>query len=718
MYTQNFRTMKIRTSALLLTIILTEGVIFSQQQPYTVTKSAFSTDMYDEFAPAFYRNGLVFCTDRGQAVSSQGQAVVKMFYADTAANNSKSKPFSKDLKSKLNDGPVTFNRTEDTVYFSRNLVVDGNLKLLSTYRNKLGLFYAVTEGKGWGRIREMRFNTEWFNITMPCLSHDGKRLYFASDKPDGIGGLDLYYSNWKNGYWEDPVNLGPEVNTEGNETYPFINETGELFFSSDGRSGLGGKDIYVTKQKGNGWFAPVMLAAPMNSEYDDFGIVTSATMNEGYFSSDRAGRSVDIYKFTSNMLQIWFSEPQKENRYCFAISDTGLIVVDTLNLRYVWDFGDNTKTYGTKVQHCFPGPGNYRITLDIVDRRTGSSYFRKQAYDIEIIDYDQPYITSPEYAVTGNVVEFDGMKSYCPGYTITGFFWDLGDGTQKTGASARHTYTRSGEYTVRLGLTLRSPATGVVLKRAVTKMIRVFGTAQEMDSFIAARQATGQDVMDLRQFENVNIKSQYSAEEDYIKEAVFQVEILSSKTKMELSNPIFRSVPAKYTVREVHYPETGTYSYVVDQQMSLMAAWPAYAEMLAYGFKGAVVRLFILDDPAERELNVLKKNYGVMTDTYFDANNRLVTNAYLMLDQVVMLMNKYPGIKLEIGVHTDNQGVAGTLERLSQTRAQVIVNYLINRGVSASRLTAKGYGGTRPVAPNTGWLERRQNRRVEFLVIK
>jgi len=710
--------MKIRTFLLILAVIFTEGAILSQTPPYTVTKSAFSTDIYDEFAPVYYRNGIVFCTDRGQAVNSQGQAVVKMFYADTAANNSKSRLFSKDLKSKLNDGPASFNRTADTVYFSRNLVVEGNFKLLSTYRNKLGLFYAVPEAKGWGKVREIRFNTEWFNITMPCLTHDGKRLYFASDKPDGIGGLDIYYSNWKNGYWEDPVNLGPEVNTLGNETYPFINETGELFFTSDGRGGPGGKDIYVTKQKGIGWFEPVALAAPMNSEYDDFGIVTSPTMNEGYFSSDRSGRSVDIYKFTSNMLQIWFSEPQKENIYCFSISDTGVIEVDTLRLQYIWDFGDNTKMYGTKVQHCFAGPGKYSIALDINDRRTGSSYFRKQTYDIEIIDFDQPYITSPVYAVTGSTVEFDGMKSYCPGYAVTGYYWDLGDGTQKSGASARHTYTRSGEYTVRLGLMLRSTSTGDVLKRAVTKKIRVFGTGQEMDSFLAARQASGPEVLDLRQFENVRISSSFSAEEDYKKEAVFQVEILSSKTKMELTNPIFRSVPSKYSIREIHYPEQGTYSYVVDQQMSLMAAFPAYTEMLGSGFNGTTVRLSVLNDPAERELNVLKKNYGVMTDTYFDSRNRLVTNAYLMLDQVVMLMNKYPGIKLEIGVHTDNQGVAGTLLTLSQTRAQVIVNYLINRGISGSRLTAKGYGGTRPVAPNTGWLERRQNRRVEFIVIK
>lgn len=710
--------MKKRIFALILAICSAGSTLSAQQQPFTITKSAFSTDAYDEFAPVFYRGGLVFCTDRGQAVSSQGQSVIKLFYVDTLAGNVKSKPFSKDLKSKLNDGPVSFNRTFDTIYFSRNLVVEGNLKLLSTFRNKLGLFYAVAEEKGWEKVRELRFNTEWFNITMPSLSHDGKRLYFASDKPDGIGGLDIYYSNWRNGYWEDPVNLGPVVNTEGNETYPFINETGELFFASDGHNGLGGKDIYVTRQRGTEWFAPVRLASPLNTEFDDFGIVTNPTMNEGYISSDRGGRSVDIYRFKSVIPQIWFAEPQKENLYCFSVSDTGNIQIDTVRLEYVWDFGDNTRVSGNAAEHCFPGPGKYNIALDINDRKTGSSFFRKQTYDIEIVDYDQPYITSPGYAVTGETVEFDGMKSYVPGYTVTGFFWDMGDGTQKSGATTSHKYSKTGEYSVRLGLTLRDPASGNILTRAVTKKIRVFDTQQEMESILAARPAPEKLVVDLRQFENLKINGQYSSEEEYLKEAVFQVEILSSKTKMELSNAIFRSVPSKYAVREIHYPETETYSYIIDQEMSLMAAYPAYSEMIARGFKGANVRLFILSDPAERELNILKKNYGVMTDTYFDPNNRLVTNAYLMLDQVVMLMNKYPGIKLEIGVHTDNQGVAGTLERLSQTRAQVIVNYLINRGISSSRLTPKGYGGSRPVAPNTDWLERRQNRRVEFIVIK
>jgi len=709
--------MKIRTSVSILVLYLVQIAALGQQSPYNITKTSFSTDNFDEFSPVFYMNGLVFCSDRGQAVNSQGQAVVKMFYADTAFANKKMKLFSKDLKSKLNDGPASFNRAGDTVYFSRNLVVDGNLRMLSTYRNKLGIFYAVFDGKEWGRVRELRFNTEWFNITMPCLAHDGKRLYFASDKPDGIGGLDIYYSNWRNGYWEDPVNLGPDVNTEGNETYPFITETGELFFASDGRAGLGGKDIFVTKQKTGGWHTPVRLAAPVNSEYDDFGIVTTADVKEGYFSSAR-DKSVDIFHFTSDMPQVWFAEAQKENLYCFSVSDTGSIMVDTLLMRYVWDFGDNTSMTGARVNHCFPGPGRYSISLDIIDRTSGTPFFRKQTYDIEIDDYEQPYITGPSYAVVGERVGFDGMKSNCPGYVITGYFWDYGDGTQKTGAGPSHTYSRSGEYDVRLGLTLRSESTGDVLKRAVTRRIRVFGSQAELDSWLAVRPVRAAEQVDLRNFENVLIRSQYSAEGEFHREAVFQVEVLSSATKMELTNPIFRSIPSKYTVREVHYPEAGRYSYIIDQQMSLMATYPAYSEMMALGFRSTTVRLYVLTDPAERELNVLKRNYGVMTDTYFDARNRLVTNAYLMLDQVVMLMNKYPSLQLEIGVHTDNQGISGTLERLSMTRAQTIVNYLVNRGISANRLTAKGYGGSRPVASNSDWLDRRLNRRVEFTIFK
>jgi len=708
--------MNLKATIFLFAGILLTSTLTAQQQPYTIAKTPFSTDLYDEFAPVFYKSGLVFCTDRGQAVNSQGHRVIKMFYADTLVKPGSARLFSKYLTTKLNDGPATFDRNCDTIYFSRNLVVEGNFKLLSTYRNKLGLFYAFPEEKGWSKARELRFNTEWFNVTMPCLSHDGKRLYFASDKPDGYGGMDIYYSNWKNGYWEDPINLGPLVNTKGNETYPFINETGELFFSSDGLEGMGGKDIYVTKQRGSEWFPPVRLQAPLNSEYDDFGIVTNAIMDAGYFSSNR-GKTIDIYRFRSELMQVWFSEPQKVNRYCFTFSDSTAIQVDTFRLRYVWDFGDNTKMFGSKAQHCLPGPGTYNVSLNIIDRRTGTPLFRKIAYDLEIVDYEQPFVTSPDMAIVGERVVFDGLESYCPGYDITGYFWDFGDGNQMVGERVNNTYAKEGEYDVRLGLTLKSQQTGDAVKRSVTKRIRIFRSEQEKKEYIAGNPPSMPAPVDITQFENVRIKSQYSAEEDFRKDAVFRVELMSSPNRTPLNSSFFRNVPATYSVKERFDDKTGLYSYFVDEQMTLMAAYPAYFEMVLAGYNDVLVRLCVLTDPAERELLVLKRNYGVLTDTYFDANNRLVTNAYLMLDQVVMLMNKYPGLKLEIGVHTDNQGSAASLMSVSQARALVIVNYLINRGISGNRLTPKGYGSTKPISSNATWLERRLNRRVDFSII-
>ena len=88
-----------------------------------------------------------------------------------------------------------------------------------------------------------------------------------------------------------------------------------------------------------------------------------------------------------------------------------------------------------------------------------------------------------------------------------------------------------------------------------------------------------------------------------------------------------------------------------------------------------------------------------------------------MLDQIVMLMNRNPALRLEIGVHTDNTGSAATNLRLSQTRAQVMVNYLINRGIEGKRLAAKGYGGAKPITHNTSESGRKMNRRIELNVI-
>ena len=201
-----------------------------QIETYTVTLSKFSSRKYDEFSPVYYKNGIVFCTNRSPNLflnysSSQNKRQFKIYYIDTTrkVNSRRARLFSKNLKTKLNDGPVTFNSRGDTIYYSRNLDLTNKLSKISSPRNKLGIFSAVLVDGKWTKIREFRYNNEMYNITSPCLSPDGKRLFFASDKPGGFGGSDLYYCKWQDSYWGEPVNLGPVINTTGNESYPFIN---------------------------------------------------------------------------------------------------------------------------------------------------------------------------------------------------------------------------------------------------------------------------------------------------------------------------------------------------------------------------------------------------------------------------------------------------------------------------------------------------------------
>ena len=180
----------------------------------------------------------------------------------------------------------------------------------------------------------------------------------------------------------------------------------------------------------------------------------------------------------------------------------------------------------------------------------------------------------------------------------------------------------------------------------------------------------------------------------------------------------FRNVPKWYTVRERYSTEDSSYIYIVDQQMSLMATYPAYRELTGLGFKNAKIKMFVLTDPAEKELYNLIKTYSSSADSYFDTSEMLTSNAYIMLDQVVRLMKKNPEIKLEVAVHTDHRLSSQDSQSLTQKRSQMLVSYLVNRGVSTKRLIATGFGESKPIASNLLEKDRRLNRRIDFIIKK
>jgi outer membrane protein OmpA-like peptidoglycan-associated protein len=517
-------------------------------------------------------------------------------------------------------------------------------------------------------------------------------------------------------YWDEPVNLGPVINTPGNESYPFINSAGELLFSSDGHPGLGGKDIFFSRQVDSVWIGPVRLSEPINSPYDDFGIVTDSLMRKGYFSTNR-GMSIDIYEFKTLFPQKFYTEIQKDNRYCFNFSDTGLIAADTTNLRYRWSFSDGKEAYGAVVRHCFAGPGKYQVKLDITERGTGTLFFSKLSYTLDLRDFAQPYITGPDAVIAGEVAEFNGLRSSIPGYRITEYTWDFGDGSTGSGPSVRHAFSNTGEFMVNMGVVIKSEKDGSVRRAGISRKVAVVRNAGERDSRIASMASDKDRIVDIREYPNAHILTHFSDEDEIRQNAVFVVEILSSSERLGLNDSRFRVVPQKYSLKEYHDPATGLYSYVAAQNLELTDSYLSFRELHALGFRNTKIKTRVLTDPFERDLYNLMRIYSLNSDLYFDKLDRLSSHAYIMLDQVVNLMTKYPQKRLEVVVHSDNSLSQAASASLTQKRAQLILSYLVKRGVSAGRLIAKGSGSMLPVAPNLLEKDRKLNRRIDFILV-
>ena len=716
--------MNLKLTFILILYSLIQTIAEGQPQAYTVEKTSFSTDRHDEFCPVFYKNMIVFVTNGSSgSISSysdtQNHGLLKIFSVERKNNNkwSSASLFSKELKTHLNDGPVTFNSSQDTIYYSRNLRVEGKPGDLNRGRNNLGIFYAVFNGKKWDKIHEMRINSEWYNISTPCLSEDGKTLYFASDRPGGYGGTDLYYSIWENGYWSDPVNLGPVINTKGNESYPYVNPAGEFFFSSDGHGGLGGKDIFFSRQEGGIWITPVRLDAPINSEFDDFGIVTDTLMNEGFFSSAR-GKTIDIYHFKTNIPQVFYNTIQKRDQFCFTFKDSNGLAIDTTDLRYVWIFGNRDTCEGKMVTHCFPGPGEYNVKLDLVDKVSGAIFFTKLAYKIELRNYNEAYIMSQDVDVKGDSMIFSGKESEIPGYKILDFFWNFGDGSVGKGENVSHVFKESGQFTINLTLTVKSIATGMIHRTGSSRLITITNTSGGKENYISKNSPAKADFQNIGNAANVTIIPEFSAETESSQPSVFQVELLSSGSGIGLNSSTFRSVIHKFDIKEDYSSKTGLYSYITPPRMNLMDTYFEFKQIVEAGFGNARVKMKLLTDPAQKELFNLMKIFGTRTDFYFGNNSRLTANAYLLLDQVAGIMTKYPEIRLEVEVHTDNGGSPERSLRLSQIYAQEIVRYLKDKGIPGERLQPKGFGESMPIAHESAKDTGSINRRIAFTVIR
>lgn len=263
-----------------------------------------------DFSPTYYQNGIVFVSNRTTDLTAEkgnrkdkkiNDHFMGLYYAekDIASNNlKKPEAFSTNITGKFHEGPLCFSEDGNLLFFTKNNIKKGAKSKKDKKRRYLKIYTAQKSGTEWTNITELPFNTEDFEECHPAISADGKTLIFSSNRPGGLGGMDLYRSQLVDNQWTAPQNLGDKVNTAQNEVFPFLHNDGQLFFASNGWNGMGGLDILFTKIDEMNAVDPINIGAPINSDKDDFGIIINKEKTEGYFSSARQnglGKD-DIYR--------------------------------------------------------------------------------------------------------------------------------------------------------------------------------------------------------------------------------------------------------------------------------------------------------------------------------------------------------------------------------------------------------------------------------------
>jgi len=275
---------------------------------YNVSPFPYNSS-YSDFAPSFYKEGLIFSSDRDTGNFARyrhtwnSKAFLDLYKVDVDS-------LSKGMVTKLGDAANTrYHESTSTtskdgsiLYFTRNNFKEGKYVRDEKGIVRLKIFKATMTDEGvWGNIEELSFNSDDYSVAHPTLSPDGKMLYFASDMPGSSGESDIFkvVIN-EDGTFGTPENLGTVINTEARETFPFVTNEEVLYFSSDGHPGLGGLDVFATKIANGKLDGAVMnVGEPINGRMDDFTFIFDERTRKGYFASNRSEGlgSDDIYAF-------------------------------------------------------------------------------------------------------------------------------------------------------------------------------------------------------------------------------------------------------------------------------------------------------------------------------------------------------------------------------------------------------------------------------------
>ncbi|PAM95603.1 flagellar motor protein MotB [Flavobacterium sp. IR1] len=511
--------------------------------------------------------------------------------------------FAKELKSGMHESNAVFTKDGKTMYFTRNNSKNGRRRKNDDKISNLQIFKAELINGKWKNVTSLPFNSSNYSVEHPALNADETVLYFASDMPGSLGSFDIYSVNINKGAFDTPKNLGPTINTDKREQFPFVSDDNKLYFSSEGHLGYGSLDVFVSEINGKEYSKPVNIGLPLNSNADDFAFNIDSNTKEGYFASNREGGkgSDDIYQF-------------------------------------------------------------------------------KEIKDLVVEDCKQ--------LIAGIITDID-TKLPLENATV-----QLQDSEKKNIGSA--TTTADGKFSFQVAC--ENSFTVLASKDNYTSNSRDVSSGK-------VRDAVNDGSMALKSLEVIKL------EEKLISENKKKEEEQLEKEKKE------KEILDALALKEAAIKKKA------DQIAAVEAKKKEKAREIA---EEAVKKKEKEKDILLAEKDIYKDDKGrllIRTEPiYFDYNMWYIRReSKVVLGKVVALMKKYPNMNIEIGSHTDCRGNNKFNENLSQKRASSSRDFVIESGINAKRVSAKGYGESVPIIKCVtddacSEEEHELNRRSEFVI--
>lgn len=706
----------------LLTMILIGGISLKGQdappQPlYNIEKEDRAVEIKNavavnttsmEFAPTFYRNGMVFVSSRkksGRVDQRTGETFYELYYTEFAPDGApgKPQPFSVELNSQWHEGPVAFTKDWGKIYLTRSNSENGVTRANEDGKVVLKIYEASRGYWDWENTSELAFNDDNYSCMHPALTKDGTRMYFISDMPGGFGGLDIWFVDLNDGKWSNPINL-EGINTNKNEMFPYIHESGILFFASDGYEGKGGLDLYMVDLNESDWKV-VNLGVPFNTSADDFSLALHEDGRKGYFSSNRKGGmgKDDIFYFELATEFINVRLIQKETEQTEQDPEVVAQAPDQQSKPAQTEQPNTDQTPFTEENQRITPPEAEKedrqgIVVQVIDANTGRGAANVSIRIVENDEMGKPLSDTSVYE-TRLVPSLDNPNEY-----IMKRF------KKEEGRLRNPDAVTSGE------------GVGIVYleePRSYTLVLSKPGYRDEEQNIDYKGYPTDTVYVELEQINCLTINGTVISRgyNSGIPNAIIRV--VNEQTGEE------QIVSSNMVGRFIACLELGSSFLLVGQKEGYQDGSSRISTTQLRNIRSMEANIILQPMSSEVVRKPLKEgSVIILNDIYYDFGKSAIRKgAARDLELIVEMMKKYPSMMVELGAYTDSRGEADFNMQLSLRRAESAKNFLVQRGVEANRIKTFGYGESRlrnhcRDGVECSEDEHAYNRRTEIKVIK